>query len=892
MKKGLPLVILLLLGGWLPLSGQAVAVTGTVVDSETAGPLSGAAVSLLSGGTTIGPVQTNATGQFQLQAAPGRYTVVVRIIGYQAHSDLLVVGGTGAAGLRIALSSTQLLLDDIIVSATGVREKLTEAPAGGHTIGSDEIMEQPSPNFASRLASLSGVDVAMTGMGQSNIVARGFNNVFSGAMLVLVDNRIARVPSLRLNAYNMIPTNDMDIDRMEVVLGPGAALYGPSSANGVLHILTKSPLDYTGTSVSLLGGGQSLFQGTFRTAHRLSENVGVKVSGNWMQADDWEFVDQVEVAARAQDSTIPARSSDSDRWSLDGRVDWRPWDDGQVVFAAGRNLLGNSVELTGAGAGQALDWAYTYAQVRVQKGRLFAQLFTNSSDAGDSFFLRTGNPIVDKSRTIAAQVQHSRDLFDQRLELVYGFDYETITPKTGGTITGRNEADDEIIQAGGYLHGRFDLTESLDLVGALRIDHNDRLADDADVNYSPRAALVWNRREGESFRLTYNRAFSPPTSNNLFLDLSAATLPIIPGISYDVRIRGVPATGFTFSAACPGGIQGLCMQSPLAAGPVPADATPFWNTLVAAGVPAALQPLLLNPGALPSDPDLASRLLWFNQVAAAAGDLANAFVPDLGEVRDINPILSTITNVYEVGYRGTFGERFLVAANLHQNQVENFVGPLRIETPNVFLDPAATQAFVLARLGPAIQGGQVTVEQATAIITALASAPIGTVVPDGADATDLILTYRNFGDVDFWGSDVEVRFLATPELTVGGSYSYVSQDCFDFNNDGDCFSGEDIALNATRNKGSVMAEWDNEATGVSVGGSARFNDGFPMNSGVYVGDVEEYSVVDANIDYRLPWMAGASVSLTAYNLFDDEHQEFVGAPALGRLFMTRLTFTF
>jgi hypothetical protein len=52
---------------------------------------------------------------------------------------------------------------------------------------------------------LPGVDIAQTGITQSNVVARGFNNVFSGALLVMTDNRYTHVPSLRFNANNMIP---------------------------------------------------------------------------------------------------------------------------------------------------------------------------------------------------------------------------------------------------------------------------------------------------------------------------------------------------------------------------------------------------------------------------------------------------------------------------------------------------------------------------------------------------------------------------------------------------------------------------------------------------------------------------------------------------------------
>ena len=100
------------------------------------------------------------------------------------------------------------------------------------------------------MTTLPGVDRAQTGLAQGTVVARGFNNVFSGTLLTIIDNRYARVPSLRFNAYSMFPTNDLDIDRIEVSLGPGAALYGPNAASGVMHLITSSPLDRQGSSVS------------------------------------------------------------------------------------------------------------------------------------------------------------------------------------------------------------------------------------------------------------------------------------------------------------------------------------------------------------------------------------------------------------------------------------------------------------------------------------------------------------------------------------------------------------------------------------------------------------------------------------------------------------------
>jgi iron complex outermembrane receptor protein len=170
--------------------------------------------------------------------------------------------------------------------------------------------------------------------------------------------------------------------------------------------------------------------------------------------------------------------------------------------------------------------------------------------------------------------------------------------------------------------------------------------------------------------------------------------------------------------------------------------------------------------------------------------------------------------------------------------------------------------------------------------------PVGTVAPDQAASSDLILTYRNFGDVDLWGADLSFQYLATNRVSVSGSYAYVSDECFDFNDDGDCTSSRDIALNAPTNKGSVGVRFDDRVTGLTLEGRVRYSDGFPMNSGVYVGDVDSFTVFDANVGYQLPWAPQATVTMTATNLFDNMHQEFIGAPELGRLLMVRLAYEF
>ena len=113
-------------------------------------------------------------------------------------------------------------------------------------------------------------------------------------MWLLKDYRFAGVPSLRVNVPFLFTGTNEDIDRMEVLLGPASALYGPNSSNGVLHVITKSPFASQGTTVSLDGGERSVIRAGLRHAGKLSDKLAYKLSGEYMRGKDWEYNDQAE----------------------------------------------------------------------------------------------------------------------------------------------------------------------------------------------------------------------------------------------------------------------------------------------------------------------------------------------------------------------------------------------------------------------------------------------------------------------------------------------------------------------------------------------------------------------------------------------------------------------
>ncbi len=883
----------------IPLQAQQGSISGQVTDQSTGQALAQAQIQVLGGGTSGGAL-SDAQGNFTVSLDPGSYSIVAVLLGYETmRVDGISVSAGAATEITVGMTSIALALAPVSVTVSrGQEASSLSAPAQVSIVTADDISRIASTSTADFLKALPGVDVSQVGINQSNTVTRGFNNVFSGSLLVLTDYRYARVPSIRLNNYNLHPTTPLDIERIEVVLGPAAALYGPNASSGVMHIITSSPIDRPGTSMALSGGNRSMFRGIFRHAWAFSEKAGLKVSGQYFRGNDFEYTDPVEAVAKAANTgNLPVGERDffSSHYGGEARLDLRPWDDpsDNIIITGGLKTLASSIEPTGIGAGQAKNWTYKSLQARINKSGLFVQAFLNNSSAGDTYLLRTGNPIVDNSVTFATQGQYNFSIGD-RFSATAGVDYSHVTPKTGGTINGANEDNDVTKLFGAYVQTTTSLTDQIDFVAAIRRDTHNWLED---AFVSPRLGFVLTPEEGHSFRATYNRSFSTPTSNNLFLDILAGRTMITPTVGYNVRASGIPTTGFTFNNTCAGGLRGFCMYSPFAPGTqLPANGAALWDNLLVplmlsnATIAGTLPLLGLNAATFaaivgsPQPGELTSTMLEFSQAGGAP------FIPSAGP-QGVNRLKALAKQTWELGYTGLIGDKVRFDVSAYTDRYKNFIGPLKTLTPNVFLDGNSVATYLVTRLAAVGIPLSVAQQLAAAVAPTLASVPLGTIVPDQRSNSDLMLSARNYGQFSILGMDLGIEAHVTDQVTLSGSYSYVSDECYDANNDGNCLGADDIALNAPTAKGAIGLDVDNKISGLFYGARLRMSAGFPVNSGVYRDVLEAVNVVDMNAGYRLPG-TGTTISTTINNVFNNKHKEFVGVPDMGLLALLQVQFEF
>jgi iron complex outermembrane receptor protein len=248
---------------------------------------------------------------------------------------------------------------------------------------------------------------------------------------------------------------------------------------------------------------------------------------------------------------------------------------------------------------------------------------------------------------------------------------------------------------------------------------------------------------------------------------------------------------------------------------------------------------------------------------------------------------------------------------------QNFVGPLRVESPLAYLQRQTVAEDVGTRLGEIFATtGDATVQsllndlQNSGLPPSQVAQLLGGVVGSGLDDTPAaivqpdeqvlpgggtanqvgaLLTYRNFGEVEYWGVDASIEVDITDTFTTFGNVSYVSDDFFDNEELDETDTSLSLALNAPAFKTKGGFDYG-LPPGFSVGATVHYVDGFPVRSGPYVGDVQSYTLLDVRAAYNVPAVPGLSLTVTGKNVLDNRHREFVGAPPLGRMLMGRLTY--
>jgi iron complex outermembrane receptor protein len=229
----------------------------------------------------------------------------------------------GAARAQDAVASADLadlsleeLMNIEVYSAAKKTQKLSDSAAAAYVLTQEDIRRSGVTSVPEALRLVPGVEVAHIDANKWAITIRGFNDRFANKLLVLIDGRSVYTPLFAGVYWDIQDLVLEDIDRIEVIRGPGGTLWGANAVNGVINILTKKAKDTQGALFTTGAGTEERAFGTVRYGAKIGRDAYTRVFGKYFARDSFE-------------STRPATAGKqgSDQWDLGHagfRTDWDP----------------------------------------------------------------------------------------------------------------------------------------------------------------------------------------------------------------------------------------------------------------------------------------------------------------------------------------------------------------------------------------------------------------------------------------------------------------------------------------------------------------------------------------------------------------------------------------
>jgi outer membrane receptor for ferrienterochelin and colicins len=535
-------VLLLQVSTWAQNTGR---ISGKVTDGNTNEPLAGATVTIRETGAST---TTDNAGMFAFSnVGTGSITLVVSFVGYAEMIQSVRVA-EGDNNLNFSLSSSSRVGSEVVVTASKRPEKITRAPATISVIGARDLEQTASFLPGELAAKVQGVEFIRTGVNGVGMNARGFNNAFNAKILQMTDGRnsmMAGGSGLPSGIMNTVIKED--IERLEIVLGPNSALYGPNAHNGIANTITKDPRRYQGTTLALTGGNREVFSGRFRHATKINNKWAYKLTGEYTTGKDFEFHDSIYAGgsvygpALAIPERIPSYQFRHIRGEGHVYYSLTPTADIIVSYGGSNN---DFLSVNNTGRNQIRDWKFSYLQARYVSRRLFVQAYETWTNVGTSygipgytrdywnrthstitdrnsplfpavgylapddaeaFALRLGNRFKEESKRFNTEAQYNYDFSNIGLNMIASATYQKDNPKTYGTSLADKTQEVEVSQYGGAIQLEKTLPADIKLVGAARLDHHSLFGN----MFAPKLAIV-KGLGGGAFRLTWGKAFAAP----------------------------------------------------------------------------------------------------------------------------------------------------------------------------------------------------------------------------------------------------------------------------------------------------------------------------------------------------------------------------------------------
>ena len=410
-------------------------------------------------------------------------------------------------GQEAPLDLTELSLEDLmnieVTSVSKKAEKLSRAAAAIYVITGEDIHRSGVTSIPEALRMVPGVQVAHIDANIWAITSRGFNDRYSNKLLVLIDGRTIYSP---LYSGVFWDTQDImldNIERIEVIRGPGATLWGANAVNGVINIITKNSKNSQGIFVNAGFGSEEQGFGSIRYGGKLGKEACYRVYTKYFNRDN--FVDS-------------AGNEAADMWdvlSAGFRIDWNTSGSNKLTLQG--DVYDGNIGKTGVTT-TLLVPPYTQvsdAESQIYGGNVLARwnktLSVNSDMMLQFYYDRT-----TRIGTVGEQTINTLDfdfnyhfLLSRRQEIVWGLGYRAIMDNLQSSFTmsfGQDSRSDHKVSA--FIQDEIILVKKqFRLILGSKFENNNYTG----WEIQPNARLVWNPNDRQTIWTAVSRAVRTPS---------------------------------------------------------------------------------------------------------------------------------------------------------------------------------------------------------------------------------------------------------------------------------------------------------------------------------------------------------------------------------------------
>jgi iron complex outermembrane receptor protein len=403
------------------------------------------------------------------------------------------------------------LLDLEVTSVSKREQKLSEAAAAIFVVTQEDIRRSGATSIPEVLRMVPGVEVGRIDANKWAVTIRGFNDRFANKLLVLIDGRSIYTPLFSGVFWEAQDTLLEDIDRIEVIRGPGATLWGANAVNGVINILTKSAKETHGLLLSAGGGTEERGFGGLRFGGGIGEKFHYRTYAKFFKRDegfggidDWWH-------ARAGVRT-DWEISDRDTLTLQG-----DFYDGDHGWRATEPTLVAPFSVTGDA-----DFEFTGGNVL---GRWTHRFNDRIETVLQSYYDRgkiNGFGFRENRHTFDLDFQN-RIRIGGRQDLVWGAEYRLSRDNilNSGTVSFTPDSRDQ------HLFSGFVQDEISIVPGKLRFTVGSKFEHNtfSGFEYQPTARLIWLPHERHTLWASFSRAVKTPSRTDEDVRVNLAALP-------------------------------------------------------------------------------------------------------------------------------------------------------------------------------------------------------------------------------------------------------------------------------------------------------------------------------------------------------------------------------